>query len=311
MHMKTALIGRSELLYQTAQLLLEQGYQIPLIITAKEAPEHQVTSDDFRKLATSIGARFLHTPKINKTTIQDQMDDIGAIPLAVSVNYTGIISQEVIDLFPIGILNAHGGDLPKYRGNACQAWAIINGEDRIGLCIHKMVGGELDSGDIIARSYYPVDINTRVGMVYDWMQGEIPELMLASVRKLAQDSDDVLEHQSKHPSDALRCYPRRPEDGRINWHKRSDEILRLINASSEPFSGAFCEFNNQRLVIWRAELYEDNERYLAMPGQVAQRDEGSLIVITGQGKLKLTEIESGGKRCAPSEIVSSLRTRFE
>lgn len=51
------------------------------------------------------------------------------------------------------------------------------------------------------------------------MQDEIPELMLASFRKLAQDSDYVLEHQSEHPSDALRCYPRRPEDGRINWHK--------------------------------------------------------------------------------------------
>ena len=38
----------------------------------------------------------------------------------------------------------------RYRGNACQAWAILNGE-KISLCIHKMIGGELDSGDIITR----------------------------------------------------------------------------------------------------------------------------------------------------------------
>ena len=38
--------------------------------------------------------------------------------------------EEVIDFFELGILNAHGGDLPRYRGNACQAWAIINGEER-------------------------------------------------------------------------------------------------------------------------------------------------------------------------------------
>ena len=30
----------------------------------------------------------------------------------------------------VGILNAHGGDLSKYRGNACQAWAILNGEKK-------------------------------------------------------------------------------------------------------------------------------------------------------------------------------------
>ncbi|GAB1465742.1 hypothetical protein MASR2M54_12420 [Aliarcobacter cryaerophilus] len=50
--------------------------------------------------------------------------------IAVSLNYSSIISQNVIDLFPLGVLNAHGGDLPRYRGNACQAWAIINGEEK-------------------------------------------------------------------------------------------------------------------------------------------------------------------------------------
>lgn len=72
----------------------------------------------------------------------------------MSLNYSSIISQKVIDLFPLGILNAHGGDLPKYRGNACQAWAILNGETKIGLCIHSMIGGEVDNGNIIDRKIF-------------------------------------------------------------------------------------------------------------------------------------------------------------
>ena len=44
------------------------------------------------------------------------------------MNYTGIIPQSIIDLFNHGILNIHPGDLPRYRGNACLAWAIINAE---------------------------------------------------------------------------------------------------------------------------------------------------------------------------------------
>ena len=73
------------------------------------------------------------------------------------------IPNKIINYFNYGILNAHGGDLPRYRGNACQAWAILNGENKIGLCIHKMVGGELDSGDIISRDYLDIGENTKIG----------------------------------------------------------------------------------------------------------------------------------------------------
>ena len=48
--------------------------------------------------------------------------------------------NKVISIFTLGILNAHGGDLPRYRGNACQAWAIINGEEKtyVGYSLKKI-----------------------------------------------------------------------------------------------------------------------------------------------------------------------------
>jgi methionyl-tRNA formyltransferase len=81
--------------------------------------------------------------------------------IAVSINETGVIPQEVIDLFPLGILNAHGCDLPKYTGNTCQVWAFLNGEKRISLGIHRMIGGEFDRGDIITRDYLSIDHNAK------------------------------------------------------------------------------------------------------------------------------------------------------
>ena len=72
--------------------------------------------------------------------------------MAISVNHLSIIDEDIINLFKYGILNAHGGDLPRYR-NACLR-PIINGEKKIGLCVHKMIGGELDNGDIISRDYF-------------------------------------------------------------------------------------------------------------------------------------------------------------
>ena len=130
-----------------------------------------------------------------------------SIDIGLSVNYTSIISRKIIELFPLGILNAHGGDLPRYRGNACQAWAIINGEKEIGICVHKMIGGELDSGKIISKSYFPLNVDSRIGEVYEFFDTEIPRLFSEALNSLNEDKCYFLEEQSKFPEDILRCYP--------------------------------------------------------------------------------------------------------
>jgi len=310
--MKIAIIGRSELLYECAVKALELGYKIPLIITSKEAPEYRRTSKDFEKLANEIHAKYIYSSKINDVQIMSEIRDCGPIDIGVSINYSGIISQKIIDFFKLGILNAHGGDLPRYRGNACQAWAILNREKRIALCIHKMKGDELDSGDIIEREYFDVDMDTKIGRIYQWMQEIIPALMIEAVKKIISNNEYVLEVQSKDPKDALRCYPRIPEDGKINWAKDGEDIIRLINASSEPFSGAFCFFESKRMIIWKARLVNDVENYLAMPGQVSKIDlyDQSIEVITGAGKIAIKDIEYEGARMPPSKIVRSIRSRL-
>jgi len=309
--LKTGIIGRSEWMYFTLKHLINEGIKISFILTSKEAPEYKFEVEDFRLIAAKNNIPFLNTSKVNSKDAIKFFNENKA-EIVLSVNYTGIISQKIINLFPLGILNAHGGDLPRYRGNACQAWAIINEEKKIGLCIHKMIGGELDSGDIIAKSYLDIDVNTSISKVYEWMENKVPELMFNAIEKLNNNPKFILETQSKNPKHALRCYPRRPEDGKINWNFSAVNILRLINASSEPFSGAFCNYENDKIIIWRAEIFTDNENYLAIPGQVSLIDHQSncIIVITGNGKLKITEIEYQGDRCNPNTIIKSIRKRL-
>lgn len=311
--MKVAIIGRSELMYYTAVEIAKLGYQIPLVITAKESPEYLIKSSDFERFAKENNSIFINTSKINSEKVKDVFNSIDQIDIAVSINYSGVISQEIIDYFKIGILNAHGGDLPKYRGNACQAWAILNKEDHIGLCIHKMIGGELDSGDIINRSYLNININTRIGEIYNWMNSTIPQLVIESLNKLKNDSNYFLERQSSNPKDALRCYPRIPDDGKIKWEDNSDDIIRLINASSEPFGGAFCDYNGKKIIIWRAQEFFDEEIYSSIPGQIASiSSNGYMTVITGNGKLKITEVEFDGIRTSQiNEIIKSIRIRLK
>ena len=310
--MNIGIIGRSELLYNTAEFLIDKGHTIKLIITAKEAPEYTKTSDDFERLANKVGAEYLFTNKIDEQDRINFIKSIGSLDAGISVNYVNVISQEVIDIFNYGILNAHGGDLPKYKGNACQAWAIINGEEKIGLCIHKMIGGEMDSGDIITKDYLNININTKIADTHNWMYNRIPELFLESLSKLEKDKDYFLGKPSDKPEDTLRCYPRFPEDGKIDWKQSSIEILRLINASGNPYSGAFCKFRGEYLIIWDAEIYEDDEKYCATPGQVSHVDKknGYIVVITGNGKLRVNEIGYCNFKGNPGEIINSIRNRL-
>jgi len=88
--------------------------------------------------------------------------------------------------------------------------------------------------------------------------------------------------------------------------------LRKINAFNKPYSGAFCYFNDKKMIIWDAEIYEDNENYCAFPGQVSKiLNTGEVIVITGKGKLKINLIEYENFIGKPSVIIKTIRTRLK
>jgi UDP-4-amino-4-deoxy-L-arabinose formyltransferase/UDP-glucuronic acid dehydrogenase (UDP-4-keto-hexauronic acid decarboxylating) len=305
--MKIAIIGRTEILYETACRLHAAGHEIVCILTAKEAPEYTRGAEDFRQLAEQWRIPFACSAK--SIDYRDFLSASGA-DIAVSINYSGLIPKVITDLFPMGILNAHGGDLPRYRGNACQAWAIINGENKIGLCIHRMIGDELDSGDIIARTHLKISINTTISQVMTWIGQKTPELFMDALEQLRRDSGFVLEHQPKDPALSLRCYPRRPEDGRIDWRRSPVEIVRLVNASGKPYAGAFCDYLGEKLIIWDAQVVNDDEVFCAVPGQVTEVGEGFLEVACCEGKVRILKVGFNGKVLKPNELIKSIRTRL-
>ncbi len=185
-------------------------------------------------------------------------------------------------------------------------------QKKIGLCVHKMQGGSLDSGDIIVREYLSININTKVTEGWEWITQRASPMFLEALRLLEQDKDYVLQKQSTNPKDILRCYPRKPEDGRIDWSASNESILRLINASNYPYAGAFCFYKDKKLIIWEAELYSDNEHYLTQNGQVCLWNDLGVVVICGQGKIRIKEIEyeCGGGRIKAHTLLHSIRDRL-
>lgn len=307
--MKIAVIGRTQLLYDTAVLFAQKGHSIVLVATAKPAPEYTVGPQGFARLAQEHGALFLQGTKL--AAHADAIRAAGA-DLAISMNWPAILGPEVIGLFPHGILNAHPGDLPRYRGNACPNWAILNGEKEVVLTIHQMDAGELDSGPVLLKDRVPLTGETTIGQVYQKLEAMMPDLYLQAAEGLL-DGSIPLQPQSQDPADILRVYPRLPRDSLIDWRCDAVSIARLVRASSEPFSGAYTYYNGVRLTVFAARSGRFAVPSQAAPGQVTaiDRDTGEVSVAAGDGFVALGRVVYNGKEYArPAEVIPSMRARL-
>ena len=299
------------MLLETARQLIRNGHTVPLIWTCRSEEYYDAKEADYSSFAGEIGADFIDDIAINTDSNVKRISSYGC-DLAVSVNWLTILGPSVLRGFPFGVLNAHAGDLPLFRGNACPNWAIIAGESHVGLCIHQMLA-ELDAGPVLIRDKYSLNNDTYISDVYNWSESCVPAMFVDAVNGLASGKVSAIP-QTTDLSKTLRTYPRRPEDGHINWSMPTFAIHRLIRASSKPFSGAYTTLEGQqKMTIWRAEIVEHPGQFLAIPGQICYRMDNDPVIACLDGVIRLTEIDLDG--CAGSDeaknvISRSLRNRL-
>jgi methionyl-tRNA formyltransferase len=243
----------------------------------------------------------------NETLVQIIKDN--EIRVAISANWKYTIPKSFLELFECGILNFHLGNLPDYKGNATVNWAIINGESHIMGNIHKMEP-ELDTGDVVARKAIPITREMYIADVLKQAAADVPYLYEEAVKKVLSDPNT---YQVKGSIHGLRCYPRLPEDGQIDWRQPAENVSRLVRASSRPYKGAFSFLNDERIVIWKARPVIPEDKVLAVPGHVVALDKArkSVMVACAEGLLEVQEIERNGEVMAPTEVIKSIRVRFK
>lgn len=308
--MKIAALGRSAMLYNTVVKLAEDGHDIVSITTAKAPGDYSRNEHDFEALAGTLGCPFLLT-----NSSDEAMERFKDADLCVSVNWVSVLAQRHIDAVPLGILNAHAGDLPSYRGNACPNWAILNGEKTVGLCVHAMSGGQLDCGRVIAKASLDLTEDTYIADIYDWMEAMVPGLFAEAVANLEQEPGFAL--YATQPEDGFRCYPRLPENGLIRWDGPVETIHALIRACGRPLDCAYTYYilngTIHRLHIARARIASRTTPDMAHPGQVLRNDpdSGESLVRCGDGVLAVEEcFFPGGDGFRPGRAWRTIRMRL-
>lgn len=307
--MRFAAVGRTQWLYDAITQALEAGHELALLGTCPASPESTRTETDFADLARRLDVPFFSDARINEPERVEMAAECDA-SIAISVNWQTLIQEPFRSRFELGVINAHAGDLPRYRGNAPVNWAILLGEREVVLSLHRMVD-DLDAGPIVGRRSLPLSTSTYVQEVIHFLDEQIPRMF---VEVLDQAASGALEAtpQSDAPADISRCLPRHPFDSRIRWERTAAEICALVRASAEPFAGAYTYLGGDKLIIWRAHAEPLPYEHIGVPGQVLRRrPDGSVAVLTGDGALVITEASPAGKsRRPPSEIVRSTRARL-
>lgn len=285
------------------------------IINCENTEEVGMTKIDFEKFAEDNHIPFFFANTVNSNEWRDWFSN-QKIDLVVALLWLTTIDTQIIKSVSIGFINLHGGDLPRYRGNACQSWAILNNEQHIGITAHFMKGGELDSGPIIRQIKIPITGNTLVGELITEVYQRGKALVMESIEEII-DGRHFLKEQNHSLS--LECFPRLPRDGEIDWNDSSYEIDKLVRAAGEPYPGAYSWFTYAKdpwiplkLTILESEVLEYNQEFLAMPGQVIKYpDINSRSVVCGDLKLLLLkEIRLNSKKVRASQVFLSRRQRL-
>ncbi len=274
--------GYSEVGYTCLDLLLSRGDNVVALITHEDNPNEKIW---FKTPAVAARERGLPVFTPESVNNPEWREKIAALKpdLILSVYYRHMIGTKILAMPRLGAWNMHGSLLPRYRGRAPINWAILHGEPRIGMTLHRMVKSA-DAGDVVDQE--GVDIGPR-----DPAEVAFRKVMPCARIVLARQIDALLAGTAKETpqeeSQVTYFGGRTPEDGRINWHQTSAQIFNLIRAVTDPYPGAFTDIGDARLMVWWAEpVSVATVGRRGKPGEVLSVN--PTVIATADGSLELT-----------------------
>jgi methionyl-tRNA formyltransferase len=229
--------------------LLAQGIKIPLLFSHADDPGESQWFGSVAQLAQEQGLNVVTPDSPNSSAWQRQGAAIRP-DFVFSFYYRHMLDKAWLALPRLGALNIHGSLLPKYRGRAPVHWAIIHGETLTGASLHYMVE-KPDAGALVDQEAVPILENDTALEVSLKVAGAAATVLRRSLPLL------ILGKAASHPLDLSKgSYygRRRPEDGRIDWHRGARAIHDLVRAVAPPFPGAFTEINGCRLGVLETRL---------------------------------------------------------
>ncbi len=291
--------GYSAVGHDCLSLLLERGDNVIALFTHDDSPQEKIW---FKTPASA--ARAKDVPVFTPASVNppEWLERIAlmAPDLILSVYYRNMLSEKILGLARLGAFNLHGSLLPQYRGRAPINWAVLHGEPRIGMTLHRMVK-KADAGAIVDQEGVDLDPRDTAGQAFHKV---LPCARRVLARQLAALLTGTARETPQDESAATYFGGRKPDDGRVDWRQTSGQIFNLIRAVTDPYPGAFTDVHDSRLMLWWAETEAPGARGRSgRPGEVLTVS--PLVIATGDGAMEFTRTEWRGtpQQLQPGQIL--------
>ena len=283
--MRVLFYGTPAFALPTLSVLLER-HTVVGVVTQPDRPAgrgQRARPSVVKQAAVARGLPVLQPPHLRDPEWSERLAVLEP-EVAVVVAFGQILPQRILDVPPRGSINLHASLLPRYRGAAPVAWAIIRGERETGVSTFLIDAG-MDTGPILLQRATPIGPEETAGELAERLATLGAELMIETL--------DRLDAITPRPQDAGAATPAprlRKEDGVLDWTLPATDLAALIRGVN-PWPGGATQGPTGRLLIWRARALAGSGE----PGTLTTTGD-TLSIGTGAGLLEPVLVQPENRR---------------
>jgi len=287
-------MGAPDFAVPALESLIQGPDELIAVITQPDRPKgrsKKLVAPPIKLLAEKYGIDLYQPTGIKSneffTTLRSYDPDI-----IVVAAYGRILPEAIINLPRHGCINVHGSLLPRHRGAAPIQWALIKGDEEVGVTIMQMDKG-MDTGDILMGAALVPEPDETAGTLFSKIAWLGAHTLMDTLDMLAQGGLAMIRQDNSLATAAPML---RKEDGLIDWEKPANEIDFLIRGL-DPWPTAYCYLDDKKFQFFKPEvIYQSSGR---QPGTLLRADREGLLMATGGSCLLIKELKMEGKRRMP------------
>jgi len=235
--------------------LKDAGHEIQLVITQPDRPANRgmkVSAPPVKLVAEELGLEVYQPSRIRDTEAVERLSGLKPELLAV-VAYGQIIPRSVLSIPRLGAVNVHASLLPRHRGAAPVAHAILAGDSETGVTIMRM-DEKLDHGPILAMRATTIAAAEDAAALTSRLAEMGAQLLVETLERIEQIEEVEQEHAKATIARRLSR-----EDGEIEWNLGASEIDRRVRAL-QPWPGVTLPTKKGRVKVLKGHV--EGERYV-------------------------------------------------
>ena len=302
-HLRIIYAGTPDFSVAALQALITSSHEVVAVYTQPDRPAGRgrgLKASPVKEKALEYDIPVYQPASLKDEQAQAELKALNA-DLMVVTAYGLLLPADVLEIPRLGCINIHASLLPRWRGAAPIQRAILAGDKKTGITIMQMDEG-LDTGDMLAVTECEITADDTGSSLHDKLMKLGAETLMSVLPAIAEQGTDEQALNRAKQNDADACYASKlnKAEAKINWSQSAEEIQRAIRAyNSWPVAYCCYEKNNKpsSLRLWQAEVIaKNNSTAVHLPGKVVAESAKGIDIVTGEGLLRITQLQPEGKR---------------